>query len=179
MKISTQTILNALKVLIWILFIGSCIKTGALLFSFVVSIVVNEAASNNLYMGLNLSELYQYNMSYYLIMIGFILYLAAMKTYILYQLIKIFTELNLVHPFSEKISRLVSEISVNALVIGIVSLIGEKFWVEMIKQGVKFPNLNEYLGGAAEFLLLGGIIFVIAQVFKRGIELQSESELTI
>jgi hypothetical protein len=44
---------------------------------------------------------------------------------------------------------------------------------------VSFPDLQAYLGGGAEFLLLGGIIFMIAEVFKRGIEIQTENELTV
>jgi hypothetical protein len=44
---------------------------------------------------------------------------------------------------------------------------------------VSFPDLQAYVGGAAEFLLLGGIIFMIAEVFKRGIEIQTENELTV
>jgi hypothetical protein len=36
-----------------------------------------------------------------------------------------------------------------------------------------------FVGGGPEFLFLGAIVFVIAQVFKKGVEIQSENELTI
>ncbi len=33
--------------------------------------------------------------------------------------------------------------------------------------------------GSSEFLFMAGIIFIIALIFKRGVEIQSENELTI
>jgi len=35
------------------------------------------------------------------------------------------------------------------------------------------------LGGADVWLFMGGILFFIAQIFKRGIEIQTENELTV
>lgn len=35
------------------------------------------------------------------------------------------------------------------------------------------------LGGADVWLFMGVSLFVIAQIFKRGIEIQSENELTV
>jgi len=36
-----------------------------------------------------------------------------------------------------------------------------------------------HLGGADVWLFMGVILFVIAQIFKRGIEIQRENELTV
>ena len=46
-------------------------------------------------------------------------------------------------------------------------------------KGVSFPDMDPYLGAGTEFLLFAGVIVFIAQVFKRGIEIQSEHELTV
>jgi hypothetical protein len=48
-----------------------------------------------------------------------------------------------------------------------------------MKRGVELRGLHRYLGGTGEFLFLAGIVFVIAQIFKRGIEIQTENELTV
>jgi hypothetical protein len=93
--------------------------------------------------------------------------------------VKIFLKINLVKPFSEDVSRLISGIGYVALGIGILEQIVNKNCDWLAKQGVALPDLQSVLGRGGEFLLLGGIIFIIAQVFKRGIEIQTENELTV
>jgi len=40
------------------------------------------------------------------------------------------------------------------------------------------PSMQEnYISG--EFIFLAGVVFVIAQVFKKGVEIQTENELTV
>jgi hypothetical protein len=36
-----------------------------------------------------------------------------------------------------------------------------------------------HLGGADVWLFMGVILYIIAQIFKRGIEIQAENELTV
>jgi len=60
-----------------------------------------------------------------------------------------------------------------------VTATANKYCDWLTKKGVTFPDLQPVLSGAGEFLLLGAIIFIIAQVFKRGIEIQTENELTV
>lgn len=45
----------------------------------------------------------------------------------------------------------------------------------MRQNGLPIPE--NWISG--EFIFLAGVIFIIAQIFKKGIELQSENELTI
>ena len=50
----------------------------------------------------------------------------------------------------------------------------------LVKKGVNMPDIQYlHLGGADVWLFMGVILFVIAQIFKRGIEIQTENELTI
>jgi hypothetical protein len=51
----TNQILQILKVASWIMFIGLCIKTGAMIISFFVSLFINPEGAKDLYMGMNLS----------------------------------------------------------------------------------------------------------------------------
>jgi hypothetical protein len=51
-------ILKALNVVAWVIFIGLCVEAGALIFNFIFTLF-KPIASNNIYKGLNLSELYQ------------------------------------------------------------------------------------------------------------------------
>ncbi len=179
MKTETNGILKIMHVLTWIIFIGACVKTGAILYSFFVSLFINPVGAENLYMGLNLSSLYAYNIEYYVNVMSLIIFLSGLKAYVIYLVIKIFLKINFVQPFSADVSLLISRISHVALGIGILTLIANSYCKWLMKRTVTLPSLQDYLGSGSEFLLLAGIIFIIAQVFKRGIEIQSENELTV
>ena len=83
-------------------------------------------------------------------------------------------------PFSREVGRLIFKISYLSLFIGFVSLWGVKYTEWLVDQGVKMPDIQYLrLGGADVWLFMGVILFVLAQIFKRGIEIQSENELTV
>jgi hypothetical protein len=179
MKRKTRRILTTLHIISWIIFIGLCIRTGAMLYSFFVSLFMNPAAAKNLYAGLNLSSLHAFNIGYYVTVVLAIIFVSGLKAYIFFLVIKIFLKINFVHPFSEDVSLLISKISYVALGTGIITLAANSYCDWIAKKGVSLPDLQHYLGAGVEHLLLGGAIFMIAQVFKRGIEIQSENELTV
>ena len=179
MKSETKGILKALHVISWIIFIGLCIQTGAILYSFIVSLATNSAGAKNLHLGLDLSDLYAYDRWQYVTVVSYIICLSALKAYLFYLAIKIFLKINFIHPFSTAISLLISKIGKVAIGIGLLSLVAIGYTKWLMKKGVVFPDMHDYLGGAGEFLMLGAIIFIIAQIFKRGIEIQSENELTV
>ncbi len=165
MKTRTKQILTILHIIAWIIFFGLCIKTGAILYSFFVSLFINPEGAKNLHMGLDLSELYRYNIRQYVMIVSYIIFISGLKAYLFYLAIKIFLKINFVQPFSEDVSFLITKISHVALGIGILTLVGNFYTAWLTKKGVSFPDLQQYFGGAGEFLLLGAIIFIIAQVF--------------
>lgn len=172
-------IITVMNVLFWIVFIGLCYKTGTILFSFIVGLLENSIPTEKLYLELNLSELYNLGLFHYL-NIGLILIIVpALKTYMAYLAIKISMKINLKEPFSKAICKWVAQISYLALTIGILQICGQSYCKELLKRGFSLPNISGYFGYGGEFLFLAGIIFIIAQVFKRGLEIQSENELTI
>jgi len=179
MKSRTKQVLLVLHIVAWIIFLGLCIKTGAILYSSFVSLAINPEGAKNLHMRLDLSDLYRFDTRHYITIVLYIIFLSGLKAYLFYLVIKIFLKINFVQPFSTEISFLISKIGQVALGIGILTLAALGYIAWLTKKGVTFPDLHQYLGVAGEFLLLGGIIFIIAQVFKRGIEIQSENELTV
>lgn len=179
MKLATKQILRILHILSWIIFLGLCVKTGSILYSFFVSLAINSEGAKNLHLGLDLSDLYRFSTRHYVTIVSYIILLSALKAYIFYLVIKIFLKINFVLPFSTEVSLLISKISLVALGIGALTVVANGYIAWLTKRGVSFPDLQQYLGGAGEFLLLGAIIFIIAQVFKKGIEIQSENELTV
>ncbi|WP_194774563.1 DUF2975 domain-containing protein [Pararhodonellum marinum] len=168
-----------MHVISWIIFIGLCIKTGSILISFLVSLFVNPAGGSDLFLGLDLSALHNYHLWYYVCLVSILVYVTGRKAYIFYLVTRFFSKINLTHPFSQEVYRLISSISYVAFEIGIFLIISNAFVRWLSKRGVIFSDMHDYLGSVGEFLLLGGVIFVIAQVFKRGIAIQSENELTV
>ena len=179
MKTKTKQILSVIHVIAWIIFLGLCIKTGAIIYSTFVSLYINPVGAQNLHLGLDLSGLYNFDKGHYVSLVLFIVLLSALKALIFYLLIKIFLKINFIHPFSTEVSVLISRIGYIALSVGIITMVANEYCDWLANRGVTFPDLADYLGGAGEFLLLGGTVFMIAQVFKRGIEIQSEIELTV
>jgi hypothetical protein len=179
MKPQTQTVLRILHVLSWCIYIGLLIKTGALAYSSVVSLFPDWKASHDLYMGLTLSPLLEFSRIDYVNLSFLLVILTGLKAYIFHLVINIFTKINFVNPFSEAVSRLIFRISYVAFAIVLLTWIGTGYSEWLIKRGVEIPDLNDFLGGGDEFMLLAGIIFIIAQVFRRGIEIQAENDLTV
>lgn len=179
MESKSKNLLYIFNLLSWLIFIGICIKTGAILISFIVSLFVNPDGASDLYLGLNLSELYNYSIGHYVSIVSILILLWGLKAYIFYIIIKIFSKINYAHPFSTGVNRLISTISYVALGVGIIAMITNNYSDWVSTKGVALDNLGDYLSGGPEFLFMSIIIFFIAQVFKRGIEIQSENSLTI
>ena len=83
-------------------------------------------------------------------------------------------------PFNKKVRRFIFLLSYAALLIGLFSLYGVKYTEWLTKQGIKMPDTQYMLlGGSDVWLFMAVVLFVIAQIFNRGIEIQSENELTV
>lgn len=175
MTTTNSTVLKIMNVLFWIAFIGLCIKTGALLTSFIVSLFVNQEGANDLYLGLSLFDLYSYSKSHYIFTVSLFIVLTGLKAYIAYYVIKIFMKFNLSKPFNSKLSDLFLKISHIALGTGILAIISENYAKWIMKKGIAVPI--DWSGG--EILLFAGVIYLFALVFKKGTELQTENDLTV
>ncbi|MFN8354208.1 MAG: DUF2975 domain-containing protein [Spirosomataceae bacterium] len=175
MKTTTKQIFAIMHVISWVVFVGLCIKAGAILISYSVSMFVNEAGAKDLYMGLDLHSLYDSSKGYYTAVVSLIIVLLCLKAYVFYLLILIFRKLNLVHPFSREVVTLISKISYVILSAGVLAMLAEGYNKWLFHRGIG----SMYEWGSSELLFMGGIVFTIALIFQRGVEIQSENELTI
>ncbi len=170
----TETILKYLHIISWIVFVGLLIKAGAILLSFFLSFE-NPEAANDLYLGLDLSDLKSNNIYHFSSLLVVMIFIIILQAYISYLVIKILSKINLKNPFEFQIANLMQRISYMILLIWIVTVISNAYtdWLEDNKLtiGINSDSLN--------FIFLAGIIFVFAQIFKRGVEIQSEQELTV
>lgn len=152
----TKQILVVMHILTWIAFIGLCVQTGAILISYGVSRVNGEGAKD-------------------LFSVSFIAALSGMKAYVLYLVIKALSKVNLVTPFKIEVVRILEKMSYVLFGCWIISILNNAYAsgslksIAIIQQGWS----NE------EFIFMAGIVFIISQVFKRGVEIQSENDLTV
>lgn len=178
MSKNNDVILKVLHVLSWIVFIGLCIEAGALIFNFIFTLF-KPIASHNIYKGLNLSEMYEKQFPHFIGVMSFIVVLALLKAYLFYLVVNIFQKLNLVKPFNIEIAKLIEKISFEAVTIAIITVIAQQYTMRLVDNGYEVSDVDNYWNDTAAFLMMAAILFVISQVFKKGIELQEENDLTV
>ena len=172
-------VLKLTHVLTWIVFIGLCVNAGTILTSYTVSSFVNPAAASNLMLGLDLSALRSAGKVEYHIMVWGIIVVTVLEASLFYKLLQMFMKIDFQHPFQETIGKLILHMSVISLIVGVLSKQMTGFAEHYISKGISFPKLFQHIGHGDVFLFFAGILFVIATIFKKGIELQTENELTV
>jgi hypothetical protein len=177
-KWAQQPTLMLITVIIWSIFIGLCIQAGTLLFTFAYSFS-KPTVAQDLYEGLNLYPLYLKDVWFYGGIVTLILCVAILKAQLFYTMIRVFLKIDLIHPFSKEIAKLITTLSYIAFEIGFFLAMARGCASWLIKRSFELEGLQSYLSGAFEYFLLSALIFAIAQVFKRGVEIQAENELTV
>ena len=175
MKITTITVLQFLKFLAYVAMIGYSIEAGSIIISAIVS-VFNPVATKDLYKHLDLSQLRTYNINLYYLMISFIAGISILKAKVWLMVIKMLSNLNLRSPFRHETAWILKKISFTLLYIWVVSLTANILATILVE---KLGQQVDYKFPVDEFLFMAGLVYVISQVFKRGIEIQSENELTV
>ena len=171
-------IFNAVKVIVWIIFIGLCIEAGSLLINFIFTIFSPENVGD-LYNKIDLSKLYGRNRYEFYGLFSFILAVAIMKAHLFYTVIELSYKLNLSKPFNESAYKKIRDISYYTFSIGIISHIGRELARNLSHKQDDFDILNGYWADSQAYIFMAAVIYIIALIFKKGLELQTDSELTI
>ena len=182
MTITTKQVLRILYILSWIVFIGVCIEAGGSIFSAFYTMVINSSNARTFWVGNDLSALYAYDRGHFFAETLLISITGVLKAFIFYLLIKILQDkkLNMSQPFSKEVRTFIINISCLTFGIGVFTSMGVKYTEWLEKNGVNMPDTQHIrLGGADVWFFMSITLFVIAQIFKRGIEIQSENELTV
>lgn len=174
MKTKTESILTTMNVLSWVVFIGLLIKLGALIVSYFISII-NPEMTKNIYMGSDLFSLIKLDFWKYSVTAFLMITLLGLKAYTAYLVVQILSKINLEHPFIMRVALLIEKVSHVIFATWAVSMLANAFHGWLLQNNL--PTTENWISG--EFIFLAGVIFIIAQIFKKGIELQSENELTI
>ena len=180
----TDFAFKSVNVISWIIFIGLCIETGGLIVNAIISLFINPTASLRFWGNRNLYELYQFNQIYFVTIIVLLIIVSLLKSILFYFIINIFhkKKLNLNNPFNEQLGKYIFKIGYLATGIGLFSWWGNNFskWLKMIGQNVlTHSSENLKFEGADIWLFMAIILLIFGMIFKKGIELQSENELTV
>jgi hypothetical protein len=171
-------IFKALTVIAWIIFVGLCIEAGALLVNFVFSLY-NPAVLKNLYQKLDLSAMYEQSVGTFYSMYAFILIIAFFKAGLFYDVINLVSKIDLNRPFSSFVSKKITSISYITFMIGLVSIVARQIAKNLSHKGYDVNSLNDFWVDSQAYILMAGVIYAIAMIFKRGIEIQNENDSTI
>jgi len=171
-------VFKALKIVAWVIFVGLCIESGGLIVNFIFSLYKPEFVQN-LYQKLDLSEMYERSKWAFFSMYSFILVISILKAVLFYVVIILVSKIDLSKPFSSFVSRQISQISYYTLSIGLLSYIARQSAESLLHYGFVTDNLNQFWEDSQAFILMAAVIYVIATIFKKGIEIQNENDLTV
>ncbi|WP_374172965.1 hypothetical protein [Flavobacterium tructae] len=181
-KISTQTILKVLHVLSWIIFVGLCIEAGGILTKTIATLTLDPADAAKFWRSVDLTEVYHFNQSQYITLSSVIIIVALLKAILFYCIIKIFMNknLNFSAPFNNLFRNFILTLAYLSFGIGFFSSWGIELVKALSDSGLQLQDIQQLqIAGADVWLFMGVILLVVAYIFKKGIELQDENELTI
>ncbi|MEY3500052.1 MAG: hypothetical protein RL308_1721 [Bacteroidota bacterium] len=182
MKTNVDFTFKLLNVISWILFVGLAIETGGYITNAVVTLFFNSEWAGHFWGHIDLSSLYNYNFGFFIGFTFLIIIVSLLKTILFYQTVSIFhkKKVNLANPFNETVKEYIFNFAFIALGIGLFSYAGKSFSHWLMSQGLQMPALeNVKLGGSDVWLFMGITLLIFAKIFKKGIELQTENELTV
>lgn len=168
-------IFKVITVIVWIIFVGLSIEACGLLVNFIVSLL-NPDITNNLYNKLNLMQMYENSRLDYIRTYSFILVIAFLKAVLFLVIIYLMHKIDLKKPFSAFVAKQISTMSYITLSVGLLSYIYLK-WSEELR--ILYPELQAYSDDSQAYVFMGCVLYIIATIFKRGVELQTENDLTI
>jgi hypothetical protein len=178
MSQKTNIILKGIHIVAWIIFVGLCIEAGGLIVNFLFSIYKPEFVQN-LYQKLDLSEMYKRSKGAFFGMYSFILFISLLKAFLFYRVVILMHRIDLSNPFSSFVSEQIAKISYYTFSIGILSYIARQTAKNLQHHGYVIDNLNQFWADSQAFILMAAVVYVIATIFKKGVEIQTENDLTV
>lgn len=169
-------------ILAWIVFVGLGIEAGAFITQTIGTLALTPEGAKRLWMQADLTGLYNHNQSIYVAVMCLICIVAVLKTILFYQIVRILYDkkVTLSRPFSQSVRKFVAISTSLAFGIGFFALFGVGHVEKLEAHGVAMPGLEQMkLDGGAVWLFMGVVLLVMGEVFKKGIQMQEENDLTV
>lgn len=181
-KISSKQTLMVLRILCWIIFIGLGIEAGGILFNLFYTLLYNPIGAGFFWNQIDFSALYKFDKGQFIVVTGIMSLVAILKAIMFYLIIRIIEnkELSISSPFNNTIRQFILFQAFISFGIGFFSNYGLNYTNWLAQKNIQMPTIHLLkLAGGDVWFFMGIILFVIAYVFKRGIELQKENDLTV
>ena len=178
MKKRNNFVFKGLHIVAWVIFVGLCIEAGGLTVNFIFSLFKPEFVQN-LYQKLDLSKMYNLSKWAFFGMYGFILVISILKACLFYVVIRLISKLNLSKPFNSYVAIQITKISYYTLSIGLISFLAQQIAKNLQQSGFEVDMLNQFWTDSQAYILMAAVIYVIATIFSRGVEIQNENDLTV
>jgi hypothetical protein len=177
MKAKTETILKISKFLAFLGFVWYMILCSSQLVNLVASFINADWAKRTYEVDLNIFNIREHSVGYYVCAMCLIIAVTALKALVWYVVFDLLSKLKLQTPFSMEVEKKLERIAYLLLAVWIISINFWKVYTYYLSQstGIQLPAINS----GDEYLFMACIIYIISQVFKRGIEIQEENDLTV
>lgn len=126
-------------------------------------------------MDMNLHRLRESSIPIYTLMVFTISSVMLFKVYTSFLVVKVFGKINLADPFKLSTAKQIERISHFILATWLISVVAKSLKNGLVDEKI----VIQFSTSSGEFLFLAGVIYIIAQIFKRGVEIKSENELTV
>jgi hypothetical protein len=167
-----------LYIVAWLIFVGLSIEAGGLIVNFFFSLYKPEFVPN-LYQKLDLSAMYKDSKWVFFGVYSFILSIAIFKAIMFYIAIRLMHKMDLKKPFSNFVARQITLLSYYTLIIGLFSYIARQLTKNLMHHGYAIDSLNQFWADSQAFILMGAVIYIIATIFQKGVDIQNENDLTV
>lgn len=173
-KTRTETILMVMHVIAWIAFIGLLIEAGAVLVTYGIS-AASPGAAAKMYKGQDLLSLRLYDFWHYTGIVSLKAAILILEAYTAFIVIKVLSSIKMANPFTLEVAKKLENIAYTLILVWVVVLIynGQLKWLSKDVADLQDKQLS------ADFIVYAGLVFIISQVFKKGVEIQTENELTV
>lgn len=168
----------ALYAVAWLIFIGLSIEAGGLLVNFFFHLFKPEFIPN-LYQKLDLSAIYKDSQLLFFGVYSFILSIAVLKAILFYIVIRLMHTMDLKKPFNNFVARQINQLAYYTLGIGLLSYIARQSAKSLMHHSFVTDSLNKFWVDSQAFIIMGAVIYIIATIFKKGVDIQNENELTV
>jgi hypothetical protein len=112
-------------------------------------------------------------------MFSFVLSVAILKAHLFYIVVRLVQKIDLSSPFNSFVSNQITKISYSTLAIGIISHIARQTSKNLGKHGFELDKLSQFWIDSQAFILMAAVLYLIAFIFKKGLEIQIENDLTV
>ncbi|MFN3754710.1 DUF2975 domain-containing protein [Flavobacterium sp.] len=178
MSKTNNIIFWGLYIVAWLIFVGLSIEAGGLIVNFVFSLY-NPEFVQNLYQKLDLIQMYKDSKLAFFGVYSFILIISILKASLFYIVVKLMHKMDLSKPFNTFVSKQILQMSYFTLFIGLLSYIGQQLVKSLKHYGFVPDNLSQFWADSQAFILMGAVIYIIAVIFKKGVDIQNENDLTV